>query len=96
MFSILFWWFLMGIVGTAIIFQDDLRTRTNWDDADLTVGQLLTYLFMTLGGPAMLFWALRDTKFLELLMEQFGNLVWRIVDTKVYTFKKREKTNESH
>jgi hypothetical protein len=88
MYDILFWWLVLGMIGASMIFYEDLRDRLKWGDAEIDLGEIVVYFAMSCLGPFMFFLAIRETKFLEILLELFGEVVSRLSDIKVYTFKK--------
>lgn len=83
-------WFLFGIIGAGIIFYEDLKVRMQWvDEADITLGEALFYIALSLFGPIVFYFALKMTDTGGQFMKHFDALVVAIADLKVYTFKKR-------
>lgn len=82
-------WMVFGIIGTSVIFYDDLQTRLrHLNEADLTVGEIVLYTGLSFFGPIIFYFAFRLTNIGARFMKYFDNLIEKIANIKVYTIRK--------
>jgi hypothetical protein len=75
-------WVLCGLLGSAIIFYDDLQTRLRHNEVVyITLGEALTYFAFCLLGPLWLWFVVRQ------MDVDFDDWVGKVLDYRIWTFK---------